>query len=677
MRQLIASIDENRRYGAQAPTGSGKSFAYLSAIASEVITEGRKAVVSTETRQLQAQVITKDLPVINQAAREVAGRGISYAALKGRQNYICLYALLAELGIQTENALPLSTINGILQANNTNPLHVWLANHVGNGKWNGTIEDIPVGKSISTDDIDSMTVGSRECLGTKCPFNKEGGCYADAAIEAALNADVIVTNHALIAIELVTGAPIVLRRGDRKADIVVIDEAHSLESVVRSQESVLINPVSIGYALRQAVAAQPSIPRDKISGADRAVIEFQKALATSSTINVNPSTYHRSNAKFHSRLDTVTIKLIKALESVQRVLPENSLSPKVIKARTRLSGVVAALNAFLDITEDQQAAVWIEERSENEYVMVIQSIQLSTRLWAALNERTGDAEGKDEEQNNAKEGEEPEHRAAIAAVSATLPEITARNLLGRNQDYEAFSSPFTLAYQQSKILIPCDTAAMPDGKFNHTIHQEWAASVISDLVIANSGSALILSTSAGGALYFYEELKKSLPSSVPLIFYKDGSSKAVVDEWKSERKAVLVATRGMMTGVDAPGLTCTLVIIDRVPRAPSSITNELRVESLLRSGGKQPSVSRYIAEAGVYGGDASVLLEQAAGRLIRSEGDSGLLAVLDPRLCRKQSFSYRTPYLKYYRSALGSWGEELNSVQEAVAFLESRTNSGN
>jgi ATP-dependent DNA helicase DinG len=670
MRQLIASIDENRRYGAQAPTGSGKSFAYLSAIASEVITEGRKAVVSTETRQLQAQVVTKDLPAINQAAREVAGRGITYAALKGRQNYICLYALLAELGIQTENALPLSTINGILQANNTNPLHVWLANHVADGKWNGAIEDIPVGKSISTDDIDAMTVGSQECLGTKCPFNKEGGCYADAAVEAALNADVIVTNHALVAIELVTGAPIVLRRGERKADIVVIDEAHSLESVVRSQESILINPVSIGYALRQAVAAKASLPRDKLTSAERAIVEFQRSLATSSTVKVNPSTYHRSNVKFHARLDVVTIKLIRAIEAVQRGLPENSLSPKVIKARTRLGGVIASLNAFLSITEDQQSAVWIEERTENEYVMVIQSIQLSTRLWAALNERTGDGDDKQENDD-----EEPGHKAAIAAVSATLPEITARNLLGRNQDYEAFSSPFTLAYQQSKVLIPCDTTPMPGGRFNHTVHQEWAASVISDLVIANGGSALILSTSASGALYFYEELKKSLPSSVPLVFYKDGSSKAVVDGWKSERKAVLVATRGMMTGVDAPGLTCTLVVIDRVPRAPSSITNELRVESLLQSGGKQ-TVSRYIAEAGVYGGDASVLLEQAAGRLIRSEGDSGLLAVLDPRLCRKQSFSYRAPYLKYYRAALGSWGEELNNVEEAVSFLESRTNYG-
>jgi ATP-dependent DNA helicase DinG len=669
MRQLIASIDENRRYGAQAPTGSGKSFAYLSAIASEVITEGRKAVVSTETRQLQSQVITKDLPAINQAAREVAGRGITYAALKGRQNYICLYALLSELGIQTENALPLSTINGILQANNANPLHVWLANHVADGKWNGAIDDIPVGKSISADDIDAMTVGSQECLGTKCPFNKEGGCYADAAVAAALDADVIVTNHALVAIELVTGAPIVLRRGDRKADILVIDEAHSLESVVRSQESILINPVSIGYALRQALAAKSSLSRERLTAAERAIVEFQRALAISSTVKVNPSTYHRSNAKFHARLDMVTIKLIKALDAVQRGLPENSLSPKVIKARTRLGGVIASLNAFLNITEEQQSAVWIEERTENEYVMVIQSIQLSTRLWAALNERTGDGDEQPDDED------ERDHKAAIAAVSATLPEITSRNLLGRNQDYEAFSSPFTLAYQQSKLLIPCDTASMPDGKFNHTVHQEWAASVISDLVIANGGSALILSTSASGALYFYEELKKSLPSSVPLVFYKDGSSKAVVEGWKSERKAVLVATRGMMTGVDAPGLTCTLVVIDRVPRSPSSITNELRVESLLQTGGKQ-TVSRYIAEASVYGGDASVLLEQAAGRLIRSESDSGLLAVLDPRLCRKQPFSYRAPYLKYYRAALGSWGEELNDVKEAVSFLESRTRYG-
>jgi len=126
-----------------------------------------------------------------------------------------------------------------------------------------------------------------------------------------------------------------------------------------------------------------------------------------------------------------------------------------------------------------------------------------------------------------------------------------------------------------------------------------------------------------------------------------------------------------MTGVDAPGLTCSLVIIDRVPRAPTGITNELRVESLL--GGK--GTSRYLAEAKIYGGDAAVLLEQAAGRLIRSENDRGLLAVLDPRLCPKQPFSYRSPYIRYYRDALGAWGGEIRDVKEAVKWLEGRRNA--
>jgi len=652
MRELIASIDENGRYGAQAPTGSGKSFAYLSAIAASVITEGRKAVVSTETRQLQSQVVSKDLPVIDQAAKEVAGRGVSYAVLKGRQNYVCLYALLSELGMQVDRALPLSTINGILQADRTNPLHAWLSSRVGNETWNGAIEDIPVGRSISSESIEAMTVGSQECLGSKCPFSGEG-CYADNAINEALEADIIVTNHALIAIELVTSAPIVLRRGERKADIVVIDEAHSLESVVRSQESITINPISIGYALRQAVMAKTSAKRDTIMRAEKAISEFQRALGLASDITVNPSTYHRSNAKFHARLDHVALDLVRALEGVQRGLPDNSLSPPVIKARSRLGGIIGAISSFLEITGEQQSAVWIEERGEGMHTLVIQSIQLSTHLWSALNERTGDGDDKDEP-----------HEASISAVSATLPEFTSRNLLGRDQVYDEFSSPFAKAYAKSRLLIPCDSTSLPNGRFSHSAHQEWAASVISDLVIANDGSALILSTSASGAQYFYETLKRTLPDSLPLVFYKDGSSKAVVEGWKREQKAVLVATRGMMTGVDAPGLTCTLVVIDRVPRSPAGITNELRVESILKMSGK-----RYLAEANIYGGDAAVLLEQAAGRLIRSDSDSGMLAVLDPRLCPKQPFSYRQPYLKLYREALGVWGDELNNVDDAVDFL--------
>ncbi len=671
MRELIASFDDGGRYGAQAPTGSGKSFAYLSAIAASVITEGKKAVVSTETRQLQSQVVAKDLPIIEQAAREIAGRGVSYAVLKGRQNYVCLYALLAELGIHSDNALSLSAINGILQADRINPLNVWLSNHVGNEAWNGATEDIPLGRGISAESLDAITVGSQECLGSKCPFNGDG-CYADAAIDAALGADIIVTNHALIAIELVTSAPIVLRRGERKADIVVIDEAHSLESVVRSQESITINPISMGYAIRQVEKADPSIKRDKINRANSAITDFQRALSLASDITVNPSTYHRSNAMFHARLDQSALGLVRALEGIQRSLPDNSLSPPIIKARSRIGGIIGAISTFLEVTEEQQSAVWVEKRNDDTSALMIQSTQLSTHLWSALNERTGDGDEPDSDHSDYGDEYEDEekHQAAIAAVSATLPEFTARNILGRDQLYDSFTSPFAKAYKQSRLLIPCDPGSLLDGRFDHAAHQEWAASVISELVIANEGSALILSTSASGAQYFYDTLKKALPESLPLVFYRDGSSKAVVENWKSEQKAVLVATRGMMTGVDAPGLTCTLVVIDRVPRAPKSITNELRVESVLKEGSQ-----RYLAEAGIYGGDAAVLLEQAAGRLIRSESDSGMLAVLDPRLCLKQPFSYRQPYLRYYREALGVWGDELNSVKEAVDFLVGRQRS--
>jgi ATP-dependent DNA helicase DinG len=653
MRQMIASIEERRRYGAQAPTGSGKSFAYLSAIAAHVITDGRKAVVSTETKQLQSQIVSKDLPMVSEAARTVTGRGISFATLKGRQNYICLYALLTQLNVSTETAIEPSTIGAMLQRNMDDPLYAWLASHVGKQGWNGTTEDIPIGKYISQQDIEAITVSSQECLGSKCPFRDAETCYADLALQAVMDADVVVTNHSLLAIEMVTTAPIVLRRGERKADIIVIDEAHSLESVVRSHESVSINPTSILYAIKQATTAGVTLNRAIVNQAERSSIEFQRALAGASTIEVIPSSYHRSNTRFHYALDKRAVELVRDLERVQRCLPEESTNTSIIKARTRLSGIIAALSEFLQVTEEAQTAIWVEERAENTYVLVVQSIQLSTQLYSALNDRTGETPGG-------------EHCASIAAVSATLPEITARNILGTDLQYESFSSPFTLAYQASRILIPCDPHSLADGKFNHAVHQEWAASVISDLVIANNGSALILSTSSSGAQYFYQELLKMLPESIPLIFYQDGSSKSVVESWKSDHRSVLVATRGMMTGVDAPGITCSLVIIDRVPRVPTGITNELRVESLIA----HSDISRYLAEARVYGGDAAILLEQAAGRLIRSSNDRGLLAVLDPRLCQKKKFSYRSPYIRYYRDALGTWGGEFTEVSEAVNWLE-------
>jgi ATP-dependent DNA helicase DinG len=131
---------------------------------------------------------------------------------------------------------------------------------------------------------------------------------------------------------------------------------------------------------------------------------------------------------------------------------------------------------------------------------------------------------------------------------------------------------------------------------------------------------------------------------------------------------VLVGTRSLMTGVDAPGETNTLVVIDRIPRAPGNPVDDARVEALM----KRLETDKWAADKFVYASDAAVLTQQAVGRLIRSMTDSGLVAVLDPRLLKIGPFKYQEQTRQVYMKALAQFEHKTSHLEEAVAYLHAR-----
>jgi ATP-dependent DNA helicase DinG len=130
----------------------------------------------------------------------------------------------------------------------------------------------------------------------------------------------------------------------------------------------------------------------------------------------------------------------------------------------------------------------------------------------------------------------------------------------------------------------------------------------------------------------------------------------------------MVGTRSFMTGVDAPGETCTLVIVDRVPRAAGNVVDDARVELAMQS----QQLDKWTAERYVYVADAALLLEQAAGRLIRSITDSGLFVCLDPRLVPKTVLSYPKQTSDVYLRAMRRFQVRKVRPAEATNFLNSR-----
>lgn len=145
----------------------------------------------------------------------------------------------------------------------------------------------------------------------------------------------------------------------------------------------------------------------------------------------------------------------------------------------------------------------------------------------------------------------------------------------------------------------------------------------------------------------------------------DGQTARVVREWREDERSVLVGTKSMMTGVDAPGRTCQLMIIDRVPRSPSNPVDDARVEDLTARTG-----DKWQADRAVYATDAALLLSQAAGRLIRSTECTGMVACTDPRLLKRSPISYAESTRALYMRQLDHFGHRFTTTADAAAWLQ-------
>jgi ATP-dependent DNA helicase DinG len=282
-----------------------------------------------------------------------------------------------------------------------------------------------------------------------------------------------------------------------------------------------------------------------------------------------------------------------------------------------------------------------------------------------------------------REAGEPEEREGetyamtVIAVSATLPARFGyqAGLTAENIDYP---SPFDKAYGSSLLYIPKpvgqDLAELYPGwkpgsykpKFNTKLHQDWAARKNVELVDANMGSGLILSASSAAGRAYAEALRRAAGDRWKVYSQWDGPSpRKLVNAWREDETSVLVGTRSLMTGVDAKGRTCSLVSIDRVPRAAGNPVDDARVEALMES----MQTDKWSADRFVYVQDAALLLEQAVGRLIRSMEDVGMVAVLDPRFLKNGPVSYPEPTRLIYKKAVERFTSFTTNQDVAEQFL--------
>ena len=602
MAEAVANALSDRHHLiVQAGTGTGKSLAYLV----PALVHGKKVLVATATLALQRQLVERDLPRVAPALSKVLGRDISFAIYKGIGNYLCLQKMNSgQADPDGEFLMELGALEG-----QSKSLREWIKDP----KATGDRDDAPeVDRKVWL----ANSVSGRECVGAdKCAFGQS--CFAVKAKDAAQVADIVVTNHTLLAIEIVESHPILPNR-----DAVVLDEAH--EFLDRTTQAIT-EELSSTRALRAAGMARKYKPGAATDAFGAAASDLDAAMEYFAT-------EYRSDPTKQGRLDTLPISLsapIKYLrETAQIVINEigaegETGSPDEIATRARAKGAVNEVNQtlskLLKLTPD--SVLWFEPTYKT---LQLAPLTVATLLRDNLLKKT-----------------------PVIATSATLTfgksfDSIAKSIgftIGDESDIELkdneidpgnlqmldVGSPFDFA-NQGMLYLP---RGLPEPSREAVSIDAFVE--LGELIKAAGGRTLALFSSWRALESAQEYLHKALHDlPIKIISQRRGDAVGpLVEKFAADETSILLGTISLWQGVDVPGRSCILVAIDRIPfprpDEPVMAARAAQVDSTGGSGFMQVSLPR-----------AALLLAQGTGRLIRGVDDRGVVAILDSRITTKR-----------------------------------------
>ena len=562
----------------QAGTGTGKSLAYLVPAALHAVATGEAVVIATATLALQKQLVDRDLPVVATALEPLLGREATYAVLKGRHNYVCLERLHRTEPGEDEETDALLAVPKSALAQQAMAVREWALETE-----TGDRDDF--GESIDPRVWRGFSVSRRECIGeTKCPHGAD--CFTVRRREVAQRADLVVTNHAMLAIDVLEGIPLLPEHG-----AIIIDEAHEL---VDRTTQALTRELS-GRAVE--VAAQ----RARTAITDEAYADLVDA----------GSALDAALAAVAGRMRDPSRDLTLALTQVRDAARAANAQ---IASDTDVDTMAARQRARGALDEVFEVAGRVLTLASNDVAWVDAGVARIAPL--SVSALLGDALFVDR---------------SVVLTSATLSlggglqEMAAQVGLGAQAGLDErewtgldVGSPFD--YQAQGILYVARHLPPPG---RDRIPEE-ALDEIGDLVDAAGGRSLILCSSWRAVERLGDYLRVRV--STPVIVQKKGETAApLVGTFSADESASLVGTLSLWQGVDVPGSTCSLVVIDRIPFPrpddPLVSARQEEVDAAGGSGFRSVSVPK-----------AALLLAQGTGRLIRSPEDRGVVAVLDPRL---------------------------------------------
>lgn len=585
----------------QAGTGTGKSLGYLV----PSMLHDKRVVVATATLALQHQLVERDIPRLVESVKGVKGVDTSYAVLKGRSNYACLHRIRA--GVPDDQGTLVDVPLGAM-AEKVLELRSWGEREAEQGG-SGERDNAP----RHTDrEWRQVSVNHRECLGaTRCPFGAE--CFAELAKEKAARSHLVVTNHSLLAIDAVEGVPMI-----PEYDAVVIDEAHELVQRVTQAATDELTVGDIERAARRATRWVTEAAGDPAGDLEDAAGQLREAFEA-----VTPGRFDQMPDQLSDALVLVRDAARACVSGFPREQggPGGGSKDEGDAGRTQAKGMVQEVF----VTAERMAAfaesdvMWLTEgRDRIPARLHVAPLQVWGQMRdKLLTERTvvftsatlmlGGDFGAVASSVGLKPTERVESDDAPAPVEGVLP--------WRGIDV---GSPFD--YGQQGILYIAKHLP-PPGRDGLGAAQ---TDEICELIDALDGRALGLFSSRRAAEAAAEAVRKRLPHLTTLV-QGDAQLPELAKQFVEDPHTVLFGTLSLWQGLDVPGDTCQLVLIDRIPfPRPDDPLMSARQRAADRAGG-----NGFMQVAATH---AALLMAQGAGRLIRTTSDKGIVAVLDPRL---------------------------------------------
>lgn len=618
-----SALGSGRHLAVQAGTGTGKSLAYLVPAFRHAQETDTCVIVSTATLALQRQLIERDLPRLADALEPVMERRPTFAIMKGRSNYLCMNKIAQaqlepELEAAAEDAAAAATDAAAATghtaeeaasetpARSGNPQPItWLGKQIATlHNWaqeteTGDRDDLDT--SVSDAAWRHVSVSSQECLGaSRCPHGVE--CFAELARQEAREVDVVVTNHAMLAIDAISEIDTLPEH-----DCVIIDEAHELDARITSATTAELSPRSLTLAANRAGPLGAE-------GKDSRLKDLAEQWRIT-TEDLPDGRWTELDQAADSELSAIA-ELLSSLRATLKDAPEGEATnePETAAERNNLRNHLATLEETVHRIQEvfdtddpaaQDDVVWLDRNERYGDTLQVAPLSVADLLRDRLfGENT------------------------VVLTSATLTLGGRFDAMGAQWglpkgkwDSLDAGTPFDPA--KSGILYAPKHLPQPgrDGLAPETLEE------MRELIMAAGGRTLGLFSSKRAAVQAADELRPKLP--FPVYVQGEDSIGALVEKFAAKEHSVLFGTLTLWQGVDVPGKACSLVLMDRIPfPRPDNPLLQARSEAAQAAGR-----NGFMEVSATH---AALLMAQGAGRLLRSVTDRGVVAVLDNRVVTKR-----------------------------------------